>query len=67
MSDSLEEKCLQFHMLQLPGQPQFMHMGTSHLVSELWIEIKRLRSEAEVLKKENKELSDQIDNILDEI
>lgn len=32
---SLNERVLQFHKLELPGQPMMMHMGTSYLVSDL--------------------------------
>jgi hypothetical protein len=32
---NLKERALQFTLLQLPGQPQGMHMGTSYLVSDL--------------------------------
>jgi hypothetical protein len=38
----LETRVRQFSMLQLPGQPQGMHMGTSYLVNDLWAEVKRL-------------------------
>lgn len=41
--EDLEERVNQFHMLQLPGQPMAMHMGTSHLIDDLWKEIKKLR------------------------
>lgn len=38
----LQARVEQFQMLQLPGQPQEMHMGTSYLVTDLWHEVKRL-------------------------
>lgn len=41
--DNLAERVLQFQMLQLPGQPMMMHMGTANLVSDLWREVKHLR------------------------
>ena len=31
----LSKRCLQFKCLELPGQPQGMHMGTSYLVNDL--------------------------------
>jgi hypothetical protein len=43
--DELKERVDKFHALQLPGQPMMMHMGTSHLVSDLWQEIRRLRAQ----------------------
>jgi hypothetical protein len=50
MTDELLERAMQFGLLELPGQPQMMHMGTSHLVNDLVLEIKRLRSEVERLR-----------------
>lgn len=41
--EELKEKVVQFQMMELPGQPRSMHIGTWYLVSELWREIKRLR------------------------
>ncbi len=38
---TLEERVLQFAMLELPGQPRMMHMGTSYLVNDLWTELQR--------------------------
>ena len=43
----LEGRVLKFQMMELPGQPQMMHMGISYLVSDLWDEVKRLRREVE--------------------
>ena len=42
-TDELQERVLKFTMLQLPGQPQSMHMGTAYLVDDLWSEVRRLR------------------------
>jgi hypothetical protein len=42
-----ETRVHQFITLELPGQPRMMHMGTSNLVSELWAEVKNLRSQLE--------------------
>lgn len=42
---TLEERVLKFNMLELPGQPQMMHMGTSYLVNDLWQEIKSLKAQ----------------------
>jgi len=48
MSDkpSLEERVISFHVMELPGQPQMMHMGTSFLICDLWREICRLTTQA---------------------
>lgn len=43
--DDLEKRVNQFSLLQLPGQPMAMHMGTSYLVNDLWREVRRLRSQ----------------------
>lgn len=46
--NAARERVTQFLMLQLPGQPMMMHMGTSHLVSELdaiardWLRLKKI-------------------------
>ena len=45
MSSSLKERVDQFNTLELPGQPQSMHMGTSYLVHDLWCEIERLEAD----------------------
>lgn len=46
MNDSatLEDRIMQFRMLELPGQPRMMHMGTMYLVSDMEKEIERLRA-----------------------
>ena len=31
-----------FRLLQLPGQPQGMHMGTAYLVNDLWGRVQEL-------------------------
>ena len=41
----LHERVDLFRTLELPGQPQFTHMGTLYLVDDLWREIQRLREE----------------------
>lgn len=33
---TLAERVDQFMLMELPGQPMMMHMGTSNLVSDLW-------------------------------
>lgn len=43
--DDLEKRVQQFGMMQLPGQPIGMHMGTSYLVNDLWREVQKLRAE----------------------
>lgn len=50
--DSLEDRVLKFSMLELEGQPRFMHMGTSYLVNDLWSEVRRLRAEVEGLRSD---------------
>ncbi len=37
----LRERVNQYNMLQLPGQPQAMHMGSSYLLNDLWREVQR--------------------------
>ncbi len=37
----LRERVNKYNLLQLPGQPAGMHMGTSYLVSDLWGELQR--------------------------
>jgi hypothetical protein len=41
--EDLRKRVEQFHLLELPGQPQGMHMGTAYLVDALWREINFLR------------------------
>lgn len=41
--NDLETRVEQFAMLELPGQPRGMHMGTSYLVEDLWRELKKAR------------------------
>lgn len=45
MSDdmTLKERVDAFALMELPGQPRMMHMGTSYLVNDLWREIDRLQ------------------------
>lgn len=45
IKDDLKERVDKFNILQLPGQPMSMHMGTSYLVNDLWREVQRLRKE----------------------
>ena len=51
MEKELSDRALAFHMLKLPGQPGFMHMGTSLLVHDLQIEIASLEAEIERMKE----------------
>jgi hypothetical protein len=44
MSD-LIERVTQFRALQLPGQPQSMHMGTSYLVNDLVARVRELEAD----------------------
>lgn len=43
--EELEDRVLKFNLLQLPGQPQGMHMGTSYLVQDLISAVRDLRRE----------------------
>lgn len=43
----LKERVYQFRSLELPGQPQIMHMGTNSLVWDLWKMIGELSVELE--------------------
>ena len=40
---SLEGRVNAFNRLELPCQPKFVHIGTSHLIRDLWSEVQRLR------------------------
>lgn len=39
----LESRVESFSLMELPGQPRFMHLGTSYLVNDLWREVKHLK------------------------
>ena len=41
---TLEERAVAFQMLELPGQPMMMHMGTARLVNDLSSRIKELEA-----------------------
>lgn len=41
---TLQQRKEAFDLMQLPGQPMMMHMGTSYLVGDLWREIQRLNA-----------------------
>nr|WP_319250477.1 hypothetical protein [uncultured Celeribacter sp.] len=41
---TLKERVDAFALMELPGQPRMMHMGTSYLVNDLWREIQRLNA-----------------------
>lgn len=53
--EAVRERVTQFKMLELPGQPMMMHMGTSHLVSELdaiardWLRLKKVEEAARLV------------------
>jgi hypothetical protein len=50
----LDERVFQFRLMELPGQPMMMHMGTSRLVNDLHAELKRVRARvAELEAKED--------------
>jgi hypothetical protein len=48
--EDLKRRVDQFNMLELPGQPMMMHMGTSYLVNDLWRALKE-RVEADAVSK----------------
>ena len=35
----LKDRVIKFTLMQLPGQPRAMHMGTSYLIDDLWREV----------------------------
>ena len=41
--EDLNTRINQFNMLQLPGQPRSMHMGTMYLVDDLWRELQKAK------------------------
>lgn len=45
--EDLKRRIVKFHLLQLPGQPQAVHMGTSILITQMFEYIKHLRAELE--------------------
>ena len=47
--EELNTRRRDFSLLQLPGQPMMMHMGTSHLIDDLWNEIVKLQEELDKL------------------
>lgn len=55
---TLKDRVRAFNLLQLPGQPQGMHMGTSYLVSDLWRTVEEL---SEALRKASQFVSIAID------
>lgn len=42
----LNDRVTKFHLLELPGQPMGMHMGTSYLVNDLWRELQRAKEKS---------------------
>lgn len=45
--DDLQDRVNKFRMMELPGQPFGMHMGTMYLVNDLWREVEQLRRQVE--------------------
>jgi len=45
--EDLLERTNAFQMLQLPGQPQGMHMGTAYLINDLWRTVSALKKQLE--------------------
>ena len=52
--DEMLDRVNQFTMLRLPGQAQFMHMGTSYLVNDLADAVRRLREQLANAEAERK-------------
>jgi hypothetical protein len=46
----LDERVDQFRLMELPGQPMMMHMGTHRLAQDLHAELKRVRARVAELK-----------------
>ena len=44
--EDLRDRVEKFSLLELPGQPLGMHMGTSYLVEDLWMELQREESQS---------------------
>ena len=40
--DDLSERVLAFKLMELPGQPRLIHLGTNYLVSDLWRAVQAL-------------------------
>lgn len=45
----LATRVKQFNLMELPGQPRIMHMGTSYLVNDLYNTIRKLNKEIDAL------------------
>jgi hypothetical protein len=52
----LDERVFQFRLMELPGQPMMMHMGTNRLVNDLHAELKRERARVADLEANNPKL-----------
>ena len=48
MKEDLAERVIQFNLMELPGQPKMMHMGTSYLVNDLDREVRRLKKQTAI-------------------
>lgn len=62
MSDDLKDRIEKFNLLELPGQPMMMHMGTSYLVGDLWREINRLTAN----QQEQRDFIQRLERLLGE-
>jgi hypothetical protein len=58
----LDARVLDFMTLSLPGQPQFMHMGTSYLVNDLDRARKSAVAERDALRAALRELMTAFDD-----
>ncbi len=61
----LPNRVAQFHMLELPGQPRMMHMGTAYLVDDLFHALKEVVDLADEKKlRLRHEYEDDIGNLI---
>lgn len=45
--EELQNRVNAYSLLELPGQPMMVHMGTSHLINDLMSAVKELAEEIE--------------------
>lgn len=59
---TLEERVLAFSQRRMPGQPQFVHLGTSYLVNDLWHEVQKLRLDV-IKHRSDKPIAEVLDEV----